>query len=51
MMIAELKNRRVTMIKHTVGNVKTPAYALPERDFVYGIETKFDIEGAGDGEI
>ncbi|KAL7482110.1 hypothetical protein ACHAW6_007808 [Cyclotella cf. meneghiniana] len=48
MMIAELKNRRVTMIKHTVGNVKTPAYALPESDFVYGIETKFDIEGAGD---
>jgi len=51
MVMAEVKNRRVTMIKHTVGNVKTPAYALPESDFVYGIESKLDIEGAGDGEI
>ncbi|KAL3783624.1 hypothetical protein HJC23_004990 [Cyclotella cryptica] len=47
-MLAEVKNKRVTMIKHTVGNVKTPAYALPNSDFVYGIESKLDIEGAGD---
>ena len=44
-----LKNKRVTMIKHTVGKVKPSAYALPGDDFVYGIESKFDKEGAGNG--
>ncbi len=48
--MAEVKNRRVTMIKPTVGKVKTSAYALPDGDFVYGIESKLDMEGAGDGE-
>lgn len=44
------KNKRVTMIKNTVGKVKSSAYALPDTDFVYGIENKFDKEGAGKGE-
>jgi hypothetical protein len=38
------------MIKPVVGKVKSPAYALPESDFVYGIESKLDKEGAGEGE-
>lgn len=48
--MAEVKNRRVTMTKHIVGRVKTSAYALPDGDFVYGIESKLDSEGAGAGE-
>ena len=38
------------MIKPLVGKVRSPAYALPENDFVYGIESKLDKEGAGEGE-
>ncbi len=37
------------MIKPVVGKVRSPAYALPENDFVYGIESKLDKEGAGEG--
>ena len=48
--MSEVKNRRVTMTKHIVGKVKTSAYALPNDDFVYGIESKLDNEGAGAGE-
>ncbi|EED87567.1 predicted protein, partial [Thalassiosira pseudonana CCMP1335] len=40
-------SRRVTMIKPTVGKVKTSAYALPDNEFVYGIESPLDKEGAG----
>lgn len=40
----------MTMIKPVVGKVKSPAYALPANDFVYGIESKLDKEGAGEGE-
>jgi len=47
--MAEVKNRRVTMTKHIVGKVKTSTYALPDTDFVYGIESKLDNEGAGAG--
>jgi len=36
------------MIKPVVGKVKSPAYALPENDHVYGIESKLDKEGAGE---
>lgn len=36
------------MIKPVVGKVRSPAYALPENDFVYGIESKLDKEGAGE---
>lgn len=49
--MAEVKNRRVTMTKPIVGRVKASAYALPDSDFVYGIESKLDSEGAGAGEI
>ncbi len=45
-----MTDKRVTMIKPVVGKVKSPAYALPESDFVYGIESKLDKEGAGEGE-
>ncbi len=38
------------MIKPVVGKVKSPAYALPDKNFVYGIESKLDKEGAGEGE-
>ena len=48
--MSEVKNRRVTMTKHIVGKVKASAYALPNDDFVYGIESKLDNEGAGAGE-
>mmetsp|Transcript_27524 Transcript_27524/g.55401 ORF Transcript_27524/g.55401 Transcript_27524/m.55401 type:complete len:240 (-) Transcript_27524:228-947(-) len=41
------KNRRVTIIKPTVGKVKSSSYSLPDSDFVYGIESKLDKEGAG----
>lgn len=47
--MAEVKNRRVTMTKPIVGRVKASAYALPDSDFVYGIESKLDSEGAGAG--
>lgn len=45
-----MADKRVTMIKPVVGKVKSPAYALPDNDFVYGIESKLDKEGAGEGE-
>ena len=32
-----------------VGKVKCPSYALPDNDFVYGIESKLDKENAGEG--
>lgn len=41
-------DKRVTMIKPVVGKVKSPSYALPDNDFVYGIESKLDKEGAGE---
>ena len=47
--MSEVKNRRVTITKNLVGQVKTSAYALPDNDFVYGIESKLDPEGAGNG--
>ena len=47
--MSEVKNRRVTMTKPIVGKVKASAYALPDHDFVYGIESKHDNEGAGAG--
>ena len=37
-----MADKRVTMIKPVVGKVKSPSYALPESDFVYGIESKLD---------
>ena len=37
------------MIKPVVGKVKSPSYALPDNDFVYGIESKLDKENAGEG--
>lgn len=43
------KHRRVTIIKPTVGKVKSSSYSLPDSDFVYGIESKLDKEGAGKG--
>ncbi|KAL7462773.1 hypothetical protein ACHAXS_003149 [Conticribra weissflogii] len=43
------KHRRVTIIKPTVGKVKSSSYSLPDSDFVYGIESKLDKEGAGQG--
>ncbi|KAL7527159.1 hypothetical protein ACHAXR_001830 [Thalassiosira sp. AJA248-18] len=43
-----MADKRVTMIKPVVGKVKSPAYALPDNDFVYGIESKLDKEGAGE---
>lgn len=49
--MSEVKNRRVTITKNLVGQVKTSAYALPDDDFVYGIESKLDPEGAGNGKI
>ena len=42
-------NKRVTMIKHVVGKVRSSSYRLPEDDFVYGIANKIDHEGAGQG--
>jgi hypothetical protein len=47
--MSEVKNRRVTMTKPIVGKVKASAYALPDHNFVYGIESKLDNEGAGAG--
>lgn len=41
-------DKRVTMIKPVVGKVKSPSYALPDNDFVYGIESKLDKENAGE---
>lgn len=43
-----MAEKRVTMIKPVVGKVKCPSYALPDNDFVYGIESKLDKEGAGE---
>mmetsp|Transcript_18395 Transcript_18395/g.38489 ORF Transcript_18395/g.38489 Transcript_18395/m.38489 type:complete len:252 (+) Transcript_18395:276-1031(+) len=43
-----MADKRVTMIKPVVGKVKCPSYALPGNDFVYGIESKLDKEGAGE---
>ena len=45
-----MPDKRVTMIKPIVGKVKSPLYALPDEDFVYGIESKLDKENAGKGE-
>jgi hypothetical protein len=45
-----MSDKRVTMIKPVVGKVKSPSYALPDDDFVYGIESKLDKENAGEGE-
>jgi len=36
------------MIKPVVGKVKSLSYALPDNQFVYGIESKLDKEGAGE---
>lgn len=36
------------MIKPVVGKVKSPSYALPDDDHVYGIESKIDEENAGE---
>jgi hypothetical protein len=46
-----MADKRVTMIKPVVGKVKSPSYSLPDNGFVYGIESKLDKEGAGEGEI
>jgi hypothetical protein len=46
----QIKNKRVTIIKHLVGKVRSPGYSLPgDRDesFAYGIRNKADEEGAG----
>ncbi|KAL9182611.1 hypothetical protein ACHAXT_013263 [Thalassiosira profunda] len=43
-----MADKRVTMIKPVVGRVRSPSCALPEDDFVYGIESKLDKEGAGE---
>ena len=42
-------NKRVTMIKHVVGKVRSSSHSLPEGDFVFGIPNKLDEEGAGQG--
>ena len=42
-------NKRVTMIKHVVGKVRSSSHCLPEDDFVFGIANKLDQEGAGQG--
>lgn len=47
-LIGDMADKRVTMIKPVVGKVKSPSYALPDSDFVYGIESKLDKEGAGE---
>jgi hypothetical protein len=44
-------NKRVTMIKHIVGKVRTAGYALPDDNnpsFTYGIPNIVDSEGAGE---
>ena len=43
-----MTDKRVTMIKPVVGKVKSPSYALPDDDHVYGIESKIDEENAGE---
>jgi hypothetical protein len=43
-------NKRVTMIKHIVGKVRTTSYALPDDHdptYTYGIANKIDAENAG----
>lgn len=43
-------NKRVTMIKHVVGKVRTTSYSLPDDHdptFTYGIANKIDEENAG----
>lgn len=46
-----MADKRVTMIKPVVGKVKSPSYALPENQFVYGmVQSGLDKEGAGEGE-
>jgi hypothetical protein len=47
--MSTMSNKRVTMIKPVVGKVKSPSYVLPDKDFVYGIESKLDKENAGEG--
>lgn len=45
----KMPKKRVTMIKHVVGKVKTTSYTLPEDPkFVYGIPNKMNEYGAGD---
>jgi len=44
-------NKRVTMIKHIVGKVRTTSYSLPDDhdpSFTYGIPNKIEVENAGD---
>ncbi len=41
--------KRVTMIKHMVGKVRTTSHSLPEGSFVFGVANKYDEEGAGKG--
>jgi len=43
-----MTDKRVTMIKPVVGKVRSPSYALPDDDHVYGIESKIDEENAGE---
>lgn len=43
-----MTDKRVTMIKPVVGKVKSPSYALPDDDHVYGIESKINEENAGE---
>lgn len=46
----QIKNKRVTIIKHLVGKVRSPGYSLPgdqDDSFAYGIRNKPDEEGAG----
>ena len=45
-----MPDKRVTMIKPVIVKVKSLSYALPDDDFVYGIESKLDKENAGEGE-
>ena len=42
--------KRVTMIKHMVGKVRTTSHSLPEGSFVFGVANKYDEEGSGKGE-
>ena len=43
-----MADKRVTMIKPVVGKVKSPSYPLPDDDFIFGIASKLDKEGAGE---
>lgn len=48
--MVELQNKRVTIIKHLVGKVRSPGFSLPgdnDDSFAYGIRNKADEECAG----